>query len=61
MGRGSPSTGSCSPVRAFKLPAIKSQYLKNTSMARLKNTEDATARRAFRSSSRQRSTSIPWT
>ena len=60
MGSGMPKIGRFKPVKAFTLPAMKSQYLKNTRMARLKNTDEATASLAFRSSERQRSTSIPW-
>ena len=62
MGRLRPSRGMKGSPMAARLPATKSQYLKKNSSARLKITDEATARRAARSLPRrlQRSTSMPW-
>ena len=62
MGRWMPSTGMKVRPMACSEPARKSQYLKNSSSARLKMMDEATASRAPLSLPLflHRSTNIPW-
>ena len=62
MGSSSPSTGMKPSPTAAREPAMKSQYLKKNSRARLNTTEEATASFAPRRLPLllQRVTSMPW-